>query len=119
MWYYNIRKRKETSQTRKDTEMKIYRVVTGTGTDFYGYSDCTEQARYFFNKSDAEALFAEGRRTHKVTRITTTFRDGSTSVSTMGAGFYESRLAKAAPYERVELVDEETNLYRFEEIEVE
>lgn len=98
--------------------MTIYRVVTGHKTDFYGYNTNEEIAQYFFNKEDAEALYNEGRYTVKATQITTTFANGYVSKSTTGAQFYEVRKANAKPNEVVELIEEEYNRYRMEEVEV-
>jgi hypothetical protein len=98
--------------------MTIYRVVTGTKVDFYGYNTHEEIAQYFFNKEDAEALYNEGKFTVKATQITTIFADGTTSKSTTGAQYYERNKANAKPNEKVELIEEEYNHYRMEEVEV-
>ena len=99
--------------------MKIYRVVVGHGTDFYGYNNGHEQARYFMDKKKAEAFYKTGEFTYKQTRITTTFKNGSISVATTGAAFFERRKADAKPYEKVELVEVIENHYWMEVIEVE
>ena len=98
--------------------MTIYRVVTGTKVDFYGYNTHEEIAQYFFNKEDAEALYNEGKYTVKSTQITTTYANGYVGKSTTGAQFYEIRKANAKPNEVVELIEEEHNHYRLEEVEV-
>lgn len=99
--------------------MKIYRVMTGYGTDFYGYSDNTEQAKYFLDKEKALALYKTGERTTRKTLITTTYKDGTQITSETGEKFFERRKNEAKPNEKVELVEEKVNLFRFEEIEVE
>ena len=98
--------------------MTIYRVVTGCKVDFYGNSTHEEIAQYFFNKEDAEALYNEGKYTVKSTQITTTFANGHISKSRTGAQFYEITKANAKPNEKVELIEQEYNHYRMEEVEV-
>lgn len=98
--------------------MKIYRVITGCKSDFYGHSTNEEVAQYFFNKEEAEALYNKGKFTVKTTQITTTYADGYVSKATTGAQFYEVSKAKAKPNEVVELIEKEYNRYRMEEVEV-
>ena len=40
--------------------MKIYRVMTGYETDFYGNTTNVEKAEYFFNKDEAMELYKKG-----------------------------------------------------------
>lgn len=99
--------------------MKIYKVVLGHGEDEYGYSTHEEIARYFFSKKKAEELCESSKYTFKETRITTVFKDGSTSVGYTGANWFEDRKKNARPNEKVELVERTYNRYYIEEIEVE
>ena len=99
--------------------MKLYRIVTGYGIDEYGYCNHQEIAKYFLDENAAKAFFKTGEFTLKVTQITTTFKDGTTSVGTTGASWYESYKKRAASNEKVELVEVVENNYRFEEIETE
>lgn len=99
--------------------MKLYRIVIGCGIDEYGYPTYQEIARYFLDENAAKAFFKTGEFTLKETQITTTFKDGTTSVGTTGASWYESYKKRAAPNEKVELVETIQNRYRFEVIETE
>jgi hypothetical protein len=98
--------------------MKIYKVRTGYKTDFYGYTTNQEEAKYFFNKADAEALYNEGKHIVKETHIITTNANGTTTTATTGATYYERCKANARPNEKVELVAVEYNHYTMEEVEV-
>ena len=40
--------------------MKIYRVMTGYETDFFGNTPNREKAEYFFNKDEALELYKKG-----------------------------------------------------------
>lgn len=99
--------------------MTIYRVVTGYGTDEFGYSNHEEVAKYFLNKEAAEAFYKTGEFSYQQTQITATFANGYVSVSTTGANWFEERKAEARPYEKVELITTTENHYRFETIETE
>lgn len=98
--------------------MIIYRVVTGYKKDFYGRSTREEEAQYFFNKEEAEALYNEGKFTMTSTLITTTYADGTISKSTTGSQCYEREKRLAKPNQTVELIEREYNNYRMEAIEV-
>lgn len=99
--------------------MTIYRVIYAHGTDEYGYNDGTEKAKYFLNKDAAEAFYKMGEYITRETRITTTFKDGTTSVGTLHAMYYEREKANARPWEKVELVERIENYYRIEKVETE
>lgn len=98
--------------------MIIYRVVTGYKKDFYGRSTKEEEAQYFFNKEEAEALYNKGKFTMTSTLIITTYADGTISKGTTGSQFYEREKRLAKPNQRVELIEQEYNNYRMEVIEV-
>lgn len=98
--------------------MIIYRVVTGYKKDFYGNSTKEEEAQYFFNKEEAEALYNEGKFTMTSTLIITTYADGTISKGTTGSQFYEREKRLAKPNQTVELIEKEYNNYRMEAIEV-
>ena len=98
--------------------MKAYKVKMGYHTDHYGYNTNREKAEYFFDKEKALARYKEGEFTRKETRITTTWKDGTTTAGTTGAQFFEERKANARDNEVVELVDIVYNAYALEEIEI-
>lgn len=99
--------------------MKAYKVLMGHKTDEYGYSTHVEIARFFFNKTKAEAFYKSGECTTKKTRITIKFEDGTESIGYTGASFFEKEKKNARPNMVVELVDVVFNRYFFEEIEIE
>ena len=98
--------------------MKAWRVRTGYKTDYYGQPD-GEKAEYFFDEEKARARYEEGVIYVEDTKITTTYADGTVSVSYANAKNYEHYLKNAKPNQKVELV-KENKMYRFrlEEIEI-
>lgn len=98
--------------------MKAYKVVMAHTTYSYGKTNKTENAKYFFNKKEAEKFYKTGERAFEVTAIYRTYADGSISRSQTGAIWYEKEVKEARKNERVVKETIIENDYKMEEIEI-
>ena len=114
--WYNVYRTEENRKPQRTVEreiktMKAWRVRTGFNTDYYGQPD-GEKAEYFFDEEKARARYEEGAVYLTQTKITTTYADGTVSVSYAHKIRYEQCLKEAKPNEKVELV-KGNKMYRF------